>query len=58
MAQFEKSMVQSIRQSLQEITIQKLEQDRAISQQFSGNAEIGELKRELMKVDYSHLGPK
>ncbi|KAJ3365182.1 hypothetical protein HDU91_002289, partial [Kappamyces sp. JEL0680] len=46
----EKGMGEYLRNTLQEITTQKLEQDRAISQQFSGNAEIGELKRELLKA--------
>ena len=35
---------------MRDITTHKLEQDRAISQQFSGNSEIAELKRELMKA--------
>jgi predicted nucleic acid-binding Zn-ribbon protein len=43
-------MAEHLRMTLQEITLAKLEQDRAISQQFSGNAEIGELKRELLKA--------
>jgi chromosome segregation ATPase len=46
----QKGMVEHLRLTLQEITLAKLDQDRAISQQFSGNAEIGELKRELVKA--------
>ena len=46
----EKNSGEHLRNTTQELTIQKLEQDRAISQQFTGNAEIGELKRELMRV--------
>lgn len=47
---FEKSMAAHLRQSLQDMTLSRLEKDRAISKQFSGNAEIGELTRELLKV--------
>ncbi|KAI8898134.1 hypothetical protein BC833DRAFT_565207 [Globomyces pollinis-pini] len=47
---FEKGMVEHLRSTLQDMTIQRLDKDRAISQQFSGNAEIGELKRELLKA--------
>jgi hypothetical protein len=48
-------MGEHLRNTLQELTAQKLEQDRAISQQFTGNAEIGDLKRELLKVfSFSH----
>ena len=36
--------------TIQDVTLQRLEKDRQISKQFSGNAEIGELKRELLKV--------
>jgi hypothetical protein len=32
-----------------------MENDKASSKQFSQNAEIGELKRELVKVFYSRL---
>lgn len=45
----EKGTGEHLRNTTQELTVQRLEQDRAISQQFSGNAEIGELKRELLK---------
>lgn len=46
----EKGTGEHLRNTTQELTIQKLEQDRAISQQFTGNAEIGEMKRELLRV--------
>jgi hypothetical protein len=51
MNSFEKTLAETLRNTLQEVTIHKLEQDRAISEQFSGNSEIGELKRELLKVN-------
>ena len=46
----EKGTGEHLRHTTQELTIQRLEQDRAVSQQFTGNAEIGEMKRELLKV--------
>lgn len=46
----EKGVGEHLRNTLQELTYQRMEQDRAISLQFSGNAEIGEQKRELIKV--------
>ncbi|KAJ3255643.1 hypothetical protein HK103_006168 [Boothiomyces macroporosus] len=47
---FEKEMSETFRNTLQDMTMQRLEKDRAISLQFTGNAEIGDLKRELLKA--------
>nr|KAJ3418146.1 hypothetical protein HK105_000281 [Polyrhizophydium stewartii] len=43
-------MARRLKLAVQEVTMQRLEKDRAVSKQFFGNAEIGELKRELLKA--------
>ncbi|XJO72474.1 hypothetical protein BDV3_003585 [Batrachochytrium dendrobatidis] len=48
--EYEKNIAKKLKASVKEVTMQKLERDRAVSKQFSGNAEIGELKRELLKA--------
>jgi predicted nucleic acid-binding Zn-ribbon protein len=47
---FEKSISETLRNTLQDVIQQKMNQDRIVSEKFSGNAEIGELKRELLKA--------
>ena len=48
--EYDKYLAKTLKQTIQDITMQRLEKDRMISKQFSGNAEIGDLKRELMIV--------
>eukprot|EP00842_Homolaphlyctis_polyrhiza_P000705 jgi/Hompol1/1635/HPOL_002745-RA len=47
---YEKGMVRKLKSAIQDVTMQRLERDRAVSKQFFGNSEIGELKRELLKA--------
>ncbi len=47
---YEKVMGKKLKALAKEVTMQRMEKDRAVSKQFSGNAEIGEIRRELLKA--------
>jgi hypothetical protein len=49
-ADYEKSLGKKVKQISQDVSHQNMENDKASSKQFSQNAEIGELRRELVKV--------
>jgi hypothetical protein len=49
-AEFEKNMGKRVKQLFQDVANQRMERDKTVSKQFAQNAEIGELKRELLKV--------
>ena len=49
-AEYEKLLGKKVKQIFQDVSNQRMESDKAMSKQFSQNAEIGELKRELLKV--------
>ncbi len=49
-AEYEKLLGKKVKQIFQDVSNQNMENDKATSKQFSQNAEIGELKRELVKV--------
>ena len=50
-AEYEKSLAKRVKQLFQDVSSQRMERDRTVSKQFAQNAEIGELKRELLKVN-------
>lgn len=47
---FQKDMTRKLKHTMQEVSLQRLENDRKISKHFSGNVQISEIKRELLKV--------
>ena len=47
-------MVKRVKQVIQDVGNQRIEMDRTGTKQFSDNTEIGELKRELLKVTISN----
>lgn len=47
---YEKSLGKKVKQLTMDLHQQRLDMDKKGLQQFSDNAEIGELKRELLKV--------
>lgn len=49
-AEYEKSWGKKVKQIFQDVSNQNMENDKASSKQFSQNAEIGELRRELVKA--------
>lgn len=48
---FEKKLSKKVKQLAQEVTNQDLEMDKCATRQFSDNSTIGELKRELLKME-------
>ena len=48
--EYEKGLAKKVKQLFQDVTSQRMERDRTVSKQFAQNAEIGELKRELLKA--------
>lgn len=49
-AEYEKQLIKRVKDVAQDVQKQRLEIDRTASKQFTENTEIGELKRELLKV--------
>jgi hypothetical protein len=49
---FQKEMTRKLQSIMQEVNLQRLGNDRKVTKIFSGNVQIGECKRELMKVNY------
>ena len=49
-AEYEKSLGKRTKQLFQDVATQRMERDKTVSKQFAQNAEIGELKRELLKA--------
>jgi hypothetical protein len=47
---YEKSLAKRVKQLFQDVSTQRMERDKTVSKQFAQNAEIGELKRELLKA--------
>ncbi len=43
-------MAKRVKQLFQDVSTQRMERDKTVSKQFAQNAEIGELKRELLKA--------
>jgi hypothetical protein len=55
-AEYEKSLGKRVKQLQQDVAIQRMERDKTVSKQFAQNAEMGELKRELLRVSFGHNG--
>jgi hypothetical protein len=51
--EYEKAMIKKTKTLQGEVTKQKLEMDKSGTKVYDDNAEIGELKRELLKVSCS-----
>lgn len=47
---YQKEMTTKLKNTMQEVNLLRLENDRKISKQYSGNVQIGDTKRELLKV--------
>jgi hypothetical protein len=43
-------LAKRVKQLFQDVSTQRMERDKTVSKQFAQNAEIGELKRELLKA--------
>jgi hypothetical protein len=54
-SEFEKTLQKKVKHVAQEVMNQRMEIDRTGSKQYANNAEIGDLKRHLLKVGCTHI---